>query len=433
MTLARAIAAAYLHTVPGSEFMNNPAHIPRGGGLGGYCPIQKLPPELLCDIFHHSVPHPKCRPEVIILPYPSVTEAPLKLGRICRSWRKFVLSDSSLWTELSLGANIRRPSLDLVILGEWLARSQQSPISLAIKYVNPDYDVDDVDRLMAKVISCSNRWKYLELNLPSQCNWPSFTPLFEASPNLKVLHIHTKGGDPVKIDLTCQPSLTDLTLFASVQFASNHSPMRNIRKIRIAFPTIDNYFRCLDLCSSVEEVKYYFSFTIDFRPSISEPMRILPSITKLSLVLLMAFRYHESLDFGMFMDRLQLPQLRALETASFLFMGDIGPWSHASDLLKRSNAKLESFKAENSFHDGDFCECLRQSPRLKMLLVGSDMMAKLMLDTLTMRSNPELPFICPQLEHVELDFCLTTMARCRERRTSVDPFTDSVRCITSFE
>ncbi|TDL20085.1 hypothetical protein BD410DRAFT_391327 [Rickenella mellea] len=88
--------------------MNTSAHILEGGGGDGYSPIQQLPPELLCDIFHHCISHPTRRSGFFRLPYPSVTEAPLKLGRVCRSWRQLVLSTPTLWSRLSLGAGRSR-------------------------------------------------------------------------------------------------------------------------------------------------------------------------------------------------------------------------------------------------------------------------------------------------------------------------------------
>ncbi|TDL20077.1 hypothetical protein BD410DRAFT_391139 [Rickenella mellea] len=386
--------------------MSNSSNILQGGDVDGYSPIHKLPPELLGKIFHHCASHQKCWPGVIRLPNPSVREAPLKLGRICRSWRQLVLSDPSLWSRLWLGGDMGRPRNDLVTLDEWLARSQLTPLWLAINYVavSDDDDVEYVNRIMAKVISHSERWKYLDLNLPSPCKGPILTQLSKRSPNLEFLHIRITGEEPVKIDLSSQTSLIDLSLRAPVQFASNHSAMRNIRTIRMVFPSLNDYFLCLDLCSSVEEVHYTFYNNIDFRPSISEPIRILPSITTVALIANTNFgEYEESLDFGFFLERLQLPRLRELEIDSSLPTEEIESWLYVSDLLKRSNAHLETFRARFLLHGSDFCDCLRQSPHLKILLVGSDYIAERMLQTLTAQLNSEKPFVCPQLQRIELD------------------------------
>ncbi|TDL20086.1 hypothetical protein BD410DRAFT_391328 [Rickenella mellea] len=210
------------------------------------------------------------------------------------------------------------------------------------------------------------------------------------------------GGDPIEVNLSNQASLNQLSLTAPVQFASNHGSMRNIRSIRMEFPALNGYFQCLDLCPSVEDVQFVFPKTIDFRPSISEPMRILPSIITLSLTSASVFEYEESFDFGLFMDRFQLPRLRELDIHSSLWTDDLPSWSHASALLKRSNARLESFTVMNMLHGSDFRECLRQSPSLKMLSLGSHLIAKVTIDTLTRRSIARQPFACPQLQHVEL-------------------------------
>ncbi|TDL20081.1 hypothetical protein BD410DRAFT_899850 [Rickenella mellea] len=380
--------------------------------VADYSPIQKLPQELLSKIFHHCVSHPISRPGFVRLPNPSVREAPLKLGRISRSWRQLVLSDPLLWSRLSLVGRPRDSSLDLVAVGEWLARSQLAPLWLAINYAAAynDEAVEDVNRIITKVISHSDRWKYLELSLPSPCKGPILTQLSKALPNLEFLHIHMKGKseDRIKVDLSNQTSLKDLTLLAPIQFSSSHSAMRNIRTLRMAFPSLDEYFLCLDLCSSVEEVQYTFNYTIDFRPSISEPLRILPSIITFSLTPITDFHmyepgYAESLDFGVFLDRLQLPTLRELVIDSSLWTDCVPTWSHASDLLKRSSAHLEIFKVRYLLHGSDFSECLRQSPCLKTLLIGSEDIAERMLQTLTEHLDSEKPFVCPQLQRIELD------------------------------
>ncbi|TDL20072.1 hypothetical protein BD410DRAFT_390996 [Rickenella mellea] len=111
------------------------------GDVNGSSPIQTIPPELLCEIFHHciSLPNdPYGRPSV---PRPSVKEAPLKLGRICRYWRKMALSSPSLWCRLSLRreTNERNLSLDLQIMDEWLARSKRAPLWLSVNYSAMEY------------------------------------------------------------------------------------------------------------------------------------------------------------------------------------------------------------------------------------------------------------------------------------------------------
>ncbi|TDL22339.1 hypothetical protein BD410DRAFT_723013, partial [Rickenella mellea] len=65
-------------------------------------PARHFPSELLIEVFIHSI---DClqptqgifgRP-ALRLPRPSVKQAPLVLGRICRRWRKIALSTPSLW------------------------------------------------------------------------------------------------------------------------------------------------------------------------------------------------------------------------------------------------------------------------------------------------------------------------------------------------
>ncbi|TDL27929.1 hypothetical protein BD410DRAFT_712743, partial [Rickenella mellea] len=69
-------------------------------------PARGLLPELVSEVFIHSVncitgPSRESDP-FNRFAIPSVNEAPLVLGRICRRWRKIALSTPSLWSTISI-------------------------------------------------------------------------------------------------------------------------------------------------------------------------------------------------------------------------------------------------------------------------------------------------------------------------------------------
>ncbi|TDL19009.1 hypothetical protein BD410DRAFT_727732, partial [Rickenella mellea] len=68
-------------------------------------PARRLFPELISEVFTHSISHHPRPQGKLAQKYdsprrfamPSVNETPLVLGRICRSWRRIALSTPSLW------------------------------------------------------------------------------------------------------------------------------------------------------------------------------------------------------------------------------------------------------------------------------------------------------------------------------------------------
>ncbi|TDL18990.1 hypothetical protein BD410DRAFT_683604, partial [Rickenella mellea] len=70
-------------------------------------PARGLIPELVREIFTHSVnyiPPGEVQENIYLYRFakPSVNEAPLVLGRICRCWRQIALSTQSLWSTISI-------------------------------------------------------------------------------------------------------------------------------------------------------------------------------------------------------------------------------------------------------------------------------------------------------------------------------------------
>ncbi|KIK66067.1 hypothetical protein GYMLUDRAFT_158552, partial [Collybiopsis luxurians FD-317 M1] len=89
-------------------------------------PVRQLPAEILAEIFVHCLPDCAVR---------DLSEAPLVLTRICRSWRRIALDTPRLWQSLHvyLPPNLSNAACSRRIEGvtAWLERSGSLPISIS--------------------------------------------------------------------------------------------------------------------------------------------------------------------------------------------------------------------------------------------------------------------------------------------------------------
>ncbi|TDL26570.1 hypothetical protein BD410DRAFT_825716 [Rickenella mellea] len=271
------------------------------------------------------------------------------------------------------------------------------------------FGLASVDRAIAKMITHYDRWQYLELIMPSACAQPVFAKLSEGSALLKFLRVMmmatTTDNNQLTIDLSRQVVLSGLTLYTTrTQFMINHATMQNVRTLEMVFSTIHDCFLCLDLCPSAHNVYFRFHDTVDFRPSGSQAIRILPSIRTLSLQI-WSGSYDLRRDIGPFLDCLQLPRLGELDLCPTPLPETLEPWRHMSDLLERSNPPLESLKVKTLIPMDEFWECLRKAPGLEVLLAVPELFSNPTLDNLTRGLDSEQPFVCPRLKQIELAFC----------------------------
>ncbi|KAH6880993.1 hypothetical protein BKA70DRAFT_1342239 [Coprinopsis sp. MPI-PUGE-AT-0042] len=102
---------------------------------GGMAPIQRVPEDILCEIFMCSVPA-----EVTF----DCMESPMLLTHICRHWRALAWNCSLLWTSLKVKVKQRdsRVTLHHGLLVEWLQRCKGSRIDFQFIFhnmMNGDY------------------------------------------------------------------------------------------------------------------------------------------------------------------------------------------------------------------------------------------------------------------------------------------------------
>ncbi|TDL20351.1 hypothetical protein BD410DRAFT_841449 [Rickenella mellea] len=117
-------------------------------------PARLLLPELISEVFTHSV---NCIPPaqggldnnkaLCRFAIPSVNEAPLVLGQVCRLWREIALSTPSLWSTISIPR-----SFSIRGLREWISRAGSRNLSFSLLLGRTNTDISDL------LASYQQRW-----------------------------------------------------------------------------------------------------------------------------------------------------------------------------------------------------------------------------------------------------------------------------------
>lgn len=164
----------------------------------------RLVPELWLEIFTRCLPDDTSSF--------GVDEAPLKLTRVCRSWRNLAISSPSLWSAIYVVAPEYNPNhhdgyLDMLQL--WLERSRRFPLS--ISFTAPYVAHPSVTASIWEIlIAHSSRWRTLDITVPDTWVTAFISSSFPKDlPFLESLTIHVTYPDWKR-----QP-LTSLTFHSS--------------------------------------------------------------------------------------------------------------------------------------------------------------------------------------------------------------------------
>ncbi|KAF8813737.1 hypothetical protein BYT27DRAFT_7334778 [Phlegmacium glaucopus] len=126
--------------------------------------IDIIPPEILVKIFSASF-FLNDNADVIISPY----QGPLLISQISRKWRHVALSDSQLWSSLSIKITpSKQPNISMLRL--WLKRSSSQLLSFTIivdqfSLLNPESVLLSQSTLQ-ELAAESHRWKRITMFLP---------------------------------------------------------------------------------------------------------------------------------------------------------------------------------------------------------------------------------------------------------------------------
>ncbi|TDL20807.1 hypothetical protein BD410DRAFT_358067 [Rickenella mellea] len=193
-------------------------------------PARRLHPELVSEIFAHAIHSESAEYSGVVfqeypiqLPRPRVTDAPLKLGRICRHWRQIALSTSSLWSAVEIPTNWGAEGLQ-----EWISRAGSCSLSFRV------YIGEQNGEVLNLLASYQKRWKDVILHFDTSPAERQFVRDFLESLSCSYDNLQM-------LDIYCTPpgwkeeSHTDIELTLGVGSAPNlHSLFLNAPKIKTA-------------------------------------------------------------------------------------------------------------------------------------------------------------------------------------------------------
>ncbi|KAJ7466064.1 hypothetical protein FB451DRAFT_1138144 [Mycena latifolia] len=128
-------------------------------------PILTLPPEIISEIFIHSVDNP----------FFHDVHIPLRLASVCRAWRAIALSTCALWAHFDVTSNYSwGPNAGNLpeLLQSWLPRARSVPLGLRLE-VPTRLSSESQDEILSILSKYSAQWSSLDLKSPKPIVFPS--------------------------------------------------------------------------------------------------------------------------------------------------------------------------------------------------------------------------------------------------------------------
>jgi hypothetical protein len=209
-------------------------------------PIERLPPELLSEIFLHL--HPPSWDKDSYGYYFVPRDIVMLPAQICRRWRRVALSTPNLYTTITIGG--RHGSLDseLALTKTWLSRSGTLPLSLA--YQPPAHPKTEYQPVIDEVLAHSNRWRNLSITFTIS----SFSNLAAVRGRLhclEKLEVSLRGVQMQPVDaFETAPQLRSLSIDSDISLHFLTIPWVQLANLDITYPGFGYPSRdCLDVLS----------------------------------------------------------------------------------------------------------------------------------------------------------------------------------------
>ncbi|KAJ7783687.1 hypothetical protein DFH07DRAFT_948706 [Mycena maculata] len=148
------------------------------------CPSTRLPVELWDIIFEQCVPD---------TPEPSLINAPLNVSQVCRRWRNIALSNTLIWTALTITCRHTETDQALQSLQRvvqiWLNRSRARHLTVSLAQCDSVKSESLVSLLLETVLVHASHLRSLQVRAPEACLFP-----------LEVPHLYLPVLDHLKIE-----------------------------------------------------------------------------------------------------------------------------------------------------------------------------------------------------------------------------------------
>ena len=139
--------------------------------------IQHLPLELASKVFAFCLPQQVFDSDPVKISLfwdaskgSNITPFNIVLGSICQSWRRIAWSTPDLWSTLPIRLHRWYESTRVDLTLEWLSRSSQIPLDVAIAYDSTEILTEENIGLWKPLIdivnSCSSRWRTFIMDVP---------------------------------------------------------------------------------------------------------------------------------------------------------------------------------------------------------------------------------------------------------------------------
>ncbi|KAJ7583304.1 hypothetical protein C8J56DRAFT_953604 [Mycena floridula] len=374
-------------------------------------PIRLLNDDILREIFIHCLSVNKAA---------VITDAPLLLGRICRSWRELALSTPALWASIRVDfshfLDFPRAQQLCQEAQIWLARSGTCPLTIRVEWSMFRDGSQDLAMDFIKLLTTnSTRWRSIEITAPFEWLF-SLASLSETdAPRLEKFRLMAMyrpdpaeenlwqsldilGGEQLRdLGLHCSPSQNILTLTSKVNFGQ-------LTRLDL-YAELVIYADILRRCPNLVTCRMSIANSRD--PGIDNASGFEPlTLLHLSSLTIVYYPSHPAVDailFETFFSNLNLPHLTS-------FSQTLGSYSLFSWLHLGRTSTIENLTLSLAdLRDESILNHLRTSTSLKWLRInawcshGADEQLT-GIDTLRrlMATNTAGSMLCPSLGVLEL-------------------------------
>jgi hypothetical protein len=389
--------------------------------------VRQLPKELVQDIFLSCLPNDR---NAVM----SSAEAPVLLGRICKSWRQIALSTPQLWSSLHIpipdptyllqhgrGKLLQRGA----VVKAWLERSGSCSLSLSVIYESAGNPREREESLFAAryfllaIIDFSKRWKDVDFVIPFSIYHGCLIPLEKTDvPVLEKIHFHLLCEDSQDLSsvetwhsgpILQTPSLCHITLFLQVRprtdFVLHWERLTHLSLAGSPLPSM----RALDILSQCSKL---ISCKMALEPRVENEGA---SLT-ITLPFLRSFEIVEGSfidgDMKYFFETLSLPSLQHFKYRGHIMAQHDADVPFKSIMTQAQTPGIESLDLTLAApRVGLLLECLPLLPSLTRLALSETIyhcdLAVVDNDLLTLLtpSAGSGECVCPRLEEVRFDGC----------------------------
>ncbi|KAK0448514.1 hypothetical protein EV421DRAFT_1463991 [Armillaria borealis] len=388
-------------------------------------PVQRLPPELLCQIFLGTIERPQATADLDaqLHDIKSVGYPPLSISSVSVKWRSIALSFPELWSSINIllvddgGSS---DDLNLKRLYLYLNRSQRYPLSISI-YDLADGMVDDLPAYLITILSpSSTRIRELSLHLPAHLFFEIST-LQLSLPLLETLTLHCTidedldGYDSIRL-FAFTPSLTSLKFIDVLEpdqsFELPWSQVKQYKSVYCddSFPenlSQPHHHLCVlrelqqveECILRLGEASHEFDFEGNIFPLVCPQLRILDLSSRIT------GEGEDDSGFRQVADRFTLPALTTLKV-SCSREGDEPARAFTSiyHLLNRSKPPITMLQFDNGLIlTEDLLNLFRTTPTLEdVRLVTHNVFTPEVLEELTVDHTPSSSsdVVLPRLRHL---------------------------------